>query len=66
MAPQKDEKLEALIANEKEWRRVLFQKVEKIEKEVQGLIVWSLIFRAGGATLIGLLFAYFENKIGGK
>jgi len=63
MAPKKD--IEDILDNEREWRRIIFTKVDKIENEVRGLIIWGYIFRAGGALLVGLLYAYIEKKIGG-
>ena len=59
-------KIDDIIENEKEWRRIIYQDVQKIKDEVSGLRVWSLIFRAAGATLFGLLFAYIKLVLEGK
>ncbi len=64
MTPKRD--VEAIIENEKEWRRTIYTDVQKIKDEVSGLKVWAYVFRAGGAFLLGALWAYFEKKIGGN
>lgn len=65
MAPKNDN-LDEILDNEREWRRVIYADVQKIKDEVSGLRVWSLVFRAAGATLFGLLFAYIKLVLEGK
>ena len=59
------EQIENMLDNEKEWRRIIYSDVQRIKDDVSGLRVWNLVFRAAGATLFGLLFAYIKIKLGG-
>lgn len=65
MAP-KYQITEEILENEKEWRRIIYSDLQKIKDDVSGLRVWNLVFRAAGATLFGLLFAYIKLVLEGK
>lgn len=69
MAPKNDN-LDEILDNEREWRRIIYADVQKIKEQavaikndVEGLRAWNLVFRAAGATLFGLLFAYIKTVL---
>jgi len=56
-----EDHLEQLIDNEREWRRVIFQKVEKLEKMTYMLWVKSGLWGIAGGAAVALL-AYLKNS----
>jgi len=52
-----------LIENEKEWRRFMIEKMERIEERLTDHIAWQLVFRIAGATVFAIFIAWIEfNK----
>lgn len=60
-----DEKtIEALIDNEKEWRRFIVNELEVItviQERISKIEAWNLVFRIIGAVMFALLLAMIET-----
>ena len=56
-----DEHIEDLINNEKEWRRHLVKKVDRIEKDVAGIKVWIWVGRGFVVATWGILVVWIKS-----
>jgi hypothetical protein len=70
MEVMSEEKLQAIIENEMEWRRHLLKKMEGIEKEQRGMLLTltTLKLKIGAISSVfgligGLVMNYFHKKL---
>lgn len=59
----RDKGCEYVNASEQEWRRILYNKIEKLEDKLSRISEWTLVFRIMGAAAFALLVAYVESRI---
>jgi hypothetical protein len=57
-----ERKVEALIENEREWRRFVVEKIGTIEERLAVHMAWQLVFRIAGTSAFALIVAYVEFK----
>lgn len=52
----------ALLENDREWRRYMIEKIEELHKEMMMLKAWSLVFRLAGTAAFTILLVLFETN----
>jgi len=57
-----DKHFEALLDNEKEWRRALWKKVTTIENRVNNLFIKTVVMAATFGSLSALITTYLNGK----
>ncbi len=65
-----DDKLESLLENEREWRRFVITRIERMSDEnveivqqIAAIKVWSIIFRVAGSALFAVLCIWMDSKL---
>lgn len=65
-----DEHIEALINNEKDWRRYLVKKMDAMQqehvgfhKDLSSIKVWNKIWRLVGGSILGLLMYFVRDRL---
>ena len=65
-----DTQLDNLLENEREWRRYVIERIEKmssenieIGKQIAAIKVWSMVFRLSGSALFAVLCIWIESKL---
>lgn len=65
-----DSQIEALIDNERDWRKYLVKKMDamqrehmKFHQEIAAMRVWNRITRIGAGTILGLLIYWVKGKL---
>ncbi len=57
-----DDKCDYSHASEQEWRRILYEKIEKIETRLTDMSQWILVYRVLGAGAFALLVAWISAR----
>lgn len=65
-----DTRMQALIENEREWRKFLITQLESLNEKAQQqnrrlshLEMWSLVFRLAGAAAVTFLWIWIEVNL---
>lgn len=65
-----DGQLDTLLENEREWRRYVIERVERMSsdtselgRQIAAIKVWSLVFRIAGSAIFAVLCIWIQSKI---
>lgn len=54
---------EQLLENEREWRRYIVEKLERIDRKLATQSEWTFAFRLVGASLFAIALVYMEYRL---
>lgn len=57
---------ERLLENEREWRRYIVEKLERIESKLASQSEWTFAFRLVSGALFAILLVYMEYRLNTK